>query len=1481
MLLLFGCCGGGGGGAAAATARYCARVRVNAPTRVCALRKGGRTRVGIGVHVRMLSAATPRSAKVQVSISPDSHGTKPVQRFDALPVPPSVKELLSQRFPAGPMAFQAHALPLLVTLRHDVMACAQTGSGKTLAYLLPAICSILEQSRANGYARSGAKSARGPAAVVLCPTRELAQQVFEQAEMLARPHKISCVCCYGGDSVSAQRNKLVSHNPDVIIATPGRLQMFLNDGTVSLHALCTLAIDEADRMLDMGFEPQLRMIYRTLSRVQQRHDARQRRQTILCSATFPPEIQRLAQDFLKPDYYFIAQGRVGAIPHTITQSFAWSGSESDKPRQLAELLLQPASPPATPRRKTLVFVNRKDDIARVYKLVSEHLAKRKRGAQQVAMLSIHGDLEQKQRETVMRRFASSEMAVMLASDVAARGLDVSDIDLVVHYDLPRDIDTYVHRTGRTGRAGRTGAAVAFVGPADARLAANLVQVVEEAASASALHTKSHARAGHELVPLWLRGMAHVLEARRLSESHDHIARFVQEYENELRVERSHVRDELDTNAKPVEHQDVRKHAAHHADGAPNASFNAFAKLAYGQNATTNAEFEMSDLLQDVASDAEQKTNALEAFSRCASHAAERFARKSTTRDMPDYLRAALKAGGFESEANATTLAPFPDRAVMRYLMGNTTRQDADGPANRKSAKAPLLGREYYAYVGLFSPLCLVNTKMLRDRLDATRNLPTVLMVAEKPSVAEQVARVISKGRARKRRSKLCAASPVFEFNHFFEPAGQMCVMRVTSVVGHILETQFAANTDDPNAPRSQRGPVGFFSRPVEKRVSGLSGKLGVVEHLREESRGCSHLVLWLDCDREGENIAFEVISVTRERDFFTTDAQIFRARFSALNERDLMSAFTRLAKPNAAESASVDFRQELDLRVGVAFTRLLTSQLLRSAQQSFDRGITLLSYGPCQTPTLHYCVQQFKEVLAFAPRPFWKLELKLNKALFTLESGAIDHEPDARALMRGLARGTAIAQDVRIEQCRQSRPVALNTVGLLVAAGKQFHMPPQKVMSIAERLYSQGIISYPRTETTAYAPNFDLAATVRAQHEHSIWGKTAKYASANVHKNRQALSKHGKLVGDHDPITPLCARERNSFTDYQEWIVYECVTRHFLASVLSDLEYRRVTYTLQAAGDEQTSHARPVRFVWSHNIMDTMGFGAAKPWTLKELGLSKVGESDDEPVPSFKAGDRVNLGGLLHLTRSETTRPQFLQEHELVSLMDRDSIGTDASMSAHIANIVDRRYVMVVDAECTEIRQGSFGGKAKGRGGTAPKRGARYLVPTPLGLCLIEGFIAGGESRKLVEPRIRAQMEAQAAKLAEENMEGADLAESQQRALRANVAWFHDEFVQFRDDGGLRAMQAVFASQLQSSHAFLRHLKRTLGVANANPASVPSQQQHRRGQHRRANTNSSRPRPRNATRTRATARSPAAFDDAAAAAAFASGRRNARASCPR
>lgn len=330
-----------------------------------------------------------------------------------------------------PTQIQAQAIPHILN-GSDVVGIAQTGTGKTASFTLPML-TLLEKGRAR---------ARMPRTLILEPTRELAAQVYENFEKYGANHKLTVALLIGGVSFEEQ-NKKLERGADILIATPGRLLDHFERGRLLMTNVGILVIDEADRMLDMGFVPDIERICKLLP---------PRRQSLFFSATMPPAIQALTAKFLRHPIH-IEVARKNATAETITQSLVKTGSKPhDKRETLREQLTK-----AEGLKNAIIFCNRKRDVATLARSLETH---------GFSVGALHGDMDQKARMDTLAGFKNNEITLLVASDVAARGLDIPDVSHVFNFDVPTHAEDYVHRIGRTGRAGREGVAITLIAPSD-------------------------------------------------------------------------------------------------------------------------------------------------------------------------------------------------------------------------------------------------------------------------------------------------------------------------------------------------------------------------------------------------------------------------------------------------------------------------------------------------------------------------------------------------------------------------------------------------------------------------------------------------------------------------------------------------------------------------------------------------------------------------------------------------------------------------------------------------------------------------------------------------------------------------------------------------------------------------------------------------------------------------------------------------------
>ncbi|XP_055020579.1 probable ATP-dependent RNA helicase DDX4 isoform X2 [Boleophthalmus pectinirostris] len=391
--------------------------------------------------------------EIMVEVSGDNP-PQALMSFEEAGLCESLKRNVAKSGYVKPTPVQKHGIPIIAAGR-DLMACAQTGSGKTAAFLLP----ILQQLMANGVAASQFSELQEPEVIIVAPTRELINQIYLEARKFAYGTCVRPVVVYGGVNTGYQVRDLC-RGCNVLCGTPGRLLDMINRGKVGLTKIRYFVLDEADRMLDMGFEPDMRRLVGSPGM-----PAKEDRQTLMFSATFPDDIQKLAADFLRKDYLFLAVGIVGGACTDVQQELV-EVTKLLKRQKLLEFLK------VTGTERTLVFVETK----RQADFIAAFLCQEK-----IPTTSIHGDREQRERERALSDFRSGKCPVLVATSVAARGLDIPDVQHVINFDLPNNIDEYVHRIGRTGRCGNIGRAVSFFDPDnDGQMARSLISILSKA-----------------------------------------------------------------------------------------------------------------------------------------------------------------------------------------------------------------------------------------------------------------------------------------------------------------------------------------------------------------------------------------------------------------------------------------------------------------------------------------------------------------------------------------------------------------------------------------------------------------------------------------------------------------------------------------------------------------------------------------------------------------------------------------------------------------------------------------------------------------------------------------------------------------------------------------------------------------------------------------------------------------------------------------
>ncbi|KAK6742433.1 hypothetical protein RB195_009979 [Necator americanus] len=436
----------------------------------------------------------------------------------------------------------------------------------------------------------------------------------------------------------------------------------------------------------------------------------------------------------------------------------------------------------------------------------------------------------------------------------------------------------------------------------------------------------------------------------------------------------------------------------------------------------------------------------------------------------------------------------------------------------------------------------------------------ILCVAEKNDVAKGVAAILSKGQMVRREGR-SVYNKIYNLNA--EILGQYAELSMTSVSGHLMEHCFGSDMKNWNTVPVRT----LFDAPVYRVVP--EGMKNIARTLEEESAKCGILVIWTDCDREGESIGAEIAEVCSKSN---PQIDIYRARFSEITRRAILQASRNLTRLDQKVVDAVECRSELDLRIGAAFTRLQTLHLQQRFGQllSID-GKQVVSYGSCQFPTLGFVVERYKAIESFISETFWKLVVDHRrgdaKVEFTWDRVRLFDQDVVQILYDDcLEAGHAKIEAVSSKPKSKFRPQGLDTVELEKLAVRKLKMSAKRAMDVAEKLYNKGYISYPRTETNKFPPDINLESLVNKLITSSQWGDFANEVLQHGPNPRNG----NKSDEAHPPIHPLKLVTDGSLQG-EEWRVYELVVRHFLACVSWDAKGLETRVEMRIGGE--TFHA--------------------------------------------------------------------------------------------------------------------------------------------------------------------------------------------------------------------------------------------------------------------------------------------------------------------
>lgn len=577
--------------------------------------------------------------------------------------------------------------------------------------------------------------------------------------------------------------------------------------------------------------------------------------------------------------------------------------------------------------------------------------------------------------------------------------------------------------------------------------------------------------------------------------------------------------------------------------------------------------------------------------------------------------------------------------------------------------------------------------------------PRVLCVAEKPSIAKALANSLSGGAFQSKRTK-----NKYIWNYelgYNSPVWGACELTVTAVSGHLTDIEFLPPFDDFNSEAVQ-----LFSAPIRTKLT--SQGRDIANNISQLSRTAAILYVWTDCDREGEHIGSEVVDVAKR---VNSKIQIFRARFNNAEPSHLRMAANHPKYLDKHQVDAVNVRRELDLRTGFALTRLQTKLYRQVFRGEFLKRA--VQYGSCQFPTLGFIVDRYQRIKEHTPEPFWTLSAAAkgedSKCISLLsQRGRMFDRVSALCFYElALKSGNGLFKviDVSSKPTVRYRPLPLTTVMLQKKASVALKLSAKRIMELAEKLYNEGFVSYPRTDTDSFDKSIDLKKIVQKQcGNNSPWSQYANSLLAEADSTFRPPRTGKRDDEAHPPIHPVQGANRSAFgNDNDKWRVYEFITRSFLACCSDDARGISQTITLRYGDDENFSVSGDR--ILERNFLDVYPY---QKWTGVQL-------------PSWQLGSEIECSSFL-LKEGQTTPAKPLTESELVGLMDANGIGTDATMADHISNIQERNFV-IKKGECFE--------------------------PTPLGIALVKSYERIQLDMSLTKPYLRRETELEVSAVAE------------------------------------------------------------------------------------------------------------------------------------
>ena len=580
----------------------------------------------------------------------------------------------------------------------------------------------------------------------------------------------------------------------------------------------------------------------------------------------------------------------------------------------------------------------------------------------------------------------------------------------------------------------------------------------------------------------------------------------------------------------------------------------------------------------------------------------------------------------------------------------------------------------------------------------SNNIPqshlNILMISEKPSIARTISKILCTHKFKRTYKDFSYHYGWCYYTFKGKFKGKSANFTVSSVAGHLYQDEFLRihqNNQDMD-------PGELFDVQTVKTEASDDTQM-TEKWLSDLARGKDILCLWLDCDAEGENICYEVIENTLPYMNKRKYQQIYRAIFSSLSKEDIKDSFNKISNyPDDKLSLSVDARGIIDLKVGVSLTRFLTNEILPTLPSDIKTNV--LSYGPCQTPTLWFCVDRFRKFQNQKNKFYYKifLEIKINEentVKIYLDKN-YENLTEVKDEISNLEKKELNIKNINIEPRIKIHPQGLNTASMLKISSTQLGISPGHTMQLAEKLYMKGLISYPRTETTQYSKNYDFKGNLNKFVNDN---NDIKELMNNINENVLMLNE-GIDMGDHPPITPTRKLKKNNLKNNNEYKLYELICNYYFASLSSDMHYENIKYELIINNQSYNSTC---------SLIKESGFSKFLPFEQKQF------MKENEILKKDEKYEIISVG------YEEKKIEDYITEAELIEEMEKNHIGTDASMSVHIDNIVRRGYVKV-DEE-------------------------RKLKPSKLGIALIEALEE--IEPEIVLPKNRAKIEAFVKELAE------------------------------------------------------------------------------------------------------------------------------------